>query len=303
MLCIGRNHQLAQWRPWNEFGDGAMTIKEQPQNSGHTLPDGSKMQAPKPLYDPEVRRSTHAEEARTLAKKHLTATLCSVSKQHEGHPYGSFVTYAMHEGQPIFLISALAEHTKNLMKNPKASLLISENTSENPLASARVTLVGNCRKLSDGEVEAARETYLRHHPSAAAYVDFRDFFFFGLEVSAIRYIGGFGKMSWFEHEDWITAEPDPLADHANDIITHMNEDHQDAMVLYCEAMSDAENVESAVMTGIDRYGFEMDATQHDGVHPIRIAFGQEVATPDEARIELVRMVKAARKALSSSGKV
>ena len=275
-----------------------MSIEEQPKNSGHTMADGSKMKPQKRLYDPETRRSSHAEEARTLAKQHVTATLCSISKQHDGHPYGSFVTYAMHGGQPIFLISALAEHTKNLMKNPKASLLISENTAENPLASARVTLVGSCRKLDDGEVDAARETYLRHHPSAVAYVDFRDFFFFGLEVSAVRYIGGFGKMSWFEHNDWMTAEPDPLSEHAHEIITHMNEDHEDAMVLYCETMSDAQNVQSAVMTCIDRYGFEMDATQKDGVHPIRIAFAHEVETPDEARIELVRMVKEARTKLA-----
>ena len=276
-----------------------MTIKEQPKTSGHTMAEGSKMKPQKPLYDPETRRSSHAEEARTLAQQHVTATLCSISKQHDGHPYGSFVTYAMHEGQPIFLISGLAEHTKNLMKNPKASLLISENSAENPLASARVTLVGACRKLDEEEVGAARETYLRHHPSAAAYVDFRDFFFFGLEVSAVRYIGGFGKMSWFEHSDWMTAEPDPLSAYADEIITHMNEDHEDAMVLYCETMSDAQNVQSAVMTGIDRYGFEMDATQTDGVHPIRIAFAREVETPDEARIELVRMVKEARKKLAS----
>ena len=65
-------------------------------------------------------------------------------------------------------------------------------------------------------------------------------------------------------------------------------------------MSRATDVESAVMTGIDRYGFEMEATLPTGTHPIRLAFGEEVSTPDEARIELVRMVKKARKMASSS---
>ena len=277
-----------------------MTIEEQPKNRGHTLSDGSKMKVQEVLYDKNVRRASHAEEARSLAERHSTATLCSVSKQHDGHPYGSFVTYAMHEGQPIFLISGLAEHTKNLMKNPKASLLISDNATDNPLASARVTLVGECKKLEEADIEGARATYLLHHPQASAYVDFRDFFFFGLEVSSIRYIGGFGKMSWFEHDDWISAEPDPLNDHAHDIIEHMNEDHADAMVLYCQTMSQATDVESAVMTGIDRYGFEMDAVLPTGTHPIRLAFNNEVSTPDEARVELVRMVKEARKKATSS---
>ncbi|DAC22509.1 MAG TPA: DUF2470 domain-containing protein [Candidatus Poseidoniales archaeon] len=277
-----------------------MTIEEQPKNRGHVLPDGSKMKVPEALYDINVRRASHAEEARTLAERHLTGTLCSVSKQHDGHPYGSFVTFAMHEGQPIFLISGLAEHTKNLMKNPKASLLISDNASVNPLASARATLIGQCKRLDEEHIEAARATYLHHHPEASAYVDFRDFNFFGLEVSSIRYIGGFGKMSWFEQEDWISAEPDPLNEHAHDIIQHMNEDHADAMVLYCQTMSRATDVESAIMTSIDRYGFEMDAVLPTGTHPIRLAFNNEVSTPDEARIELVRMVKEARKKATSS---
>ena len=279
-----------------------MAIKEQPQNAGHVLADGTKMVPKAVLYDINVQRSSHAEEARTLAARQITGTLCSVSKRHDAYPYGSFVTYAIHNGKPIFLISGLAEHTKNLRKNPKASLLISDSDGENPLAAARVTLLGECRKLADSEVAGARETYLKQHPSAADYVDFRDFSFYGLNVASIRYIGGFGRMSWFEEEDWISAEADPLGPHAEDIITHMNEDHADAMVLYCKTMSDATAVESATMTAIDRYGFEMHATLPDGTYPIRLAFEKEATTPDEARVELVRMVKKARKMLSSQGR-
>ena len=36
-------------------------------NPGHTLPDGGKMKQPELLYDPDVRQSSHAEDARTLA--------------------------------------------------------------------------------------------------------------------------------------------------------------------------------------------------------------------------------------------
>ena len=277
-----------------------MVKKTTHQNPGHTLSDGNKMKRPELLYDPDVRQSSHAEDARTLARRHTTATLCSVSKKHNGYPYGSFVTYSMYAGHPIFLISGLAEHTKNLMKNPRASLLISDNTAENPLASARVTLLGECLKLEEHEIEGAREAFLNDHPSAIAYVDFRDFFFFRLNVSSIRYIGGFGRMSWFEDDEWLDATPDPIGPHAKGIIEHMNEDHSDALIVYCKAMSKATTTQSAVMTTIDRYGFEMDATLSDGVHPIRIAFEHEVSSPEEARIQLVQMVKASRKILSSS---
>ena len=88
-----------------------MAIKEQPQNAGHVLADGTKMVPKAVLYDINVQRSSHAEEARTLAARQITGTLCSVSKRHDAYPYGSFVTYAIHNGKPIFLISGLAEQS------------------------------------------------------------------------------------------------------------------------------------------------------------------------------------------------
>jgi len=75
----------------------------------------------------------------------------------------------------------------------------------------------------------------------------------------------------------------------------MNDDHSDALILYCKTMSKATDTSEAVMTGIDRYGFEISANTNLGQRPIRLAFDNEVSTPDEARKELVMMVKKARK--------
>ena len=118
-----------------------------------------------------------------------------------------------------------------------------------------------------------------------------------LEVSEVRYIGGFGRMSWVTDKQWFQAEPDPMVPYANDIIEHMNDDHSDSMVLYCKAMSKATDTSSAVMTQIDRYGFEMSANTSEGPRPIRLAFNKEVSNSDEARKELVSLVKKARKLL------
>jgi len=260
----------------------------------HAPPKGHDTRNQELLYDPNVATSTHAEQARTLAEKMSTATLCTMSTSPEGFPYGSFVTYVIHEGNPIFLISALAEHTKNLLKSSKASLLIAEAGEGNPLALGRVTLVGECTKLPDHERDNAKKSFLSKHESAKFYVDFKDFSFYRLKVEAIRYIGGFGRMSWVEEETWLEAEPDPLVPYSMDIISHMNEDHSDAMVLYCKTMSKATDTTEAVMTGIDRYGFEMSATTEAGQRPIRLAFDKEVLDSEGARKELVKMVKKAR---------
>jgi len=261
----------------------------------HAPPKGSDTRSQDLLYDPDVATSTHAEQAKTLASKMNTATLCTMSIEPADFPYGSFVTYAVHDGHPIFLISALAEHTKNLLQNDKASLLVAEAADGgNPLALGRVTLVGKCTKVPDAECDAVKATFLAKHETASFYVDFKDFYFFRLQVQAIRYIGGFGRMSWVDEDKWMSASPDPLADSAMGIINHMNEDHADAMVLYCKTMSKAVDTTEAVMTGVDRYGFEMSATTGEGPRPIRLAFAQEATTPDEARKELVAMVKRAR---------
>ena len=272
----------------------AKNVKEIPR---HQPPKGSKSQDQELLYDPNVATSSHAEQALTIASKMSTATLCTMSIEPVGYPYGSFVTFALFNGNPIFLISGLAEHTKNLDKDCKASLLIAEAGEGNPLALGRVTLMGECKKLPDSDKKKARKIFLSKNPDSKFYIDFKDFYFYMLKVSEVRYIGGFGRMSWITDEQWFQAEPDPMVPYANDIIEHMNEDHADSMVLYCKAMSKATDTSSAVMTQIDRYGFEMSANTSEGPRPIRLAFSSEVSNAEEARKELVSLVKEARKIL------
>ncbi len=274
-----------------------MTENEQ-QIPRHAPPKGAKTQDQELLYDPNVPTASHAEQARTLAFKMGTATLCTMSVEPQGFPYGSFVTYALHEGNPIFLISSLAEHTKNLNNDSKASLLIAEAGEGNPLALGRVTLIGECKKLPDSEREAVKEIFTSKHEDSKFYVDFKDFFFYKLVVSEVRYIGGFGRMSWINNKEWFAAEPDPLAPYSLDIIEHMNEDHADTMILYCKTMSKAKDTSEASMTGIDRYGFEMSAMTGKGPRPIRLAFENEIKDSEEARKELVNMANKARKLLN-----
>src|ERR671910_2977974 len=206
--------------------------------------------APEPLYDVNVPTPTHAERARTLVARISTGTLCTLALEPEGYPYGSFVTVAFDAGDPIFLISGLAEHTKNLERDPRASLLVAEGGSADPLANGRVTMLGPCTRVQ-GDGGSARAAFLAVHPNSSYYADFRDFAFCKLQVDSVRYIGGYGRMSWIGKAEWQTAEPDPLSPSAAGIIAHMNADHADAMVPYCKAFSKATEITAANMTAID----------------------------------------------------
>jgi putative heme iron utilization protein len=259
----------------------------------HARPSGSTSE---PLYDVNIPTPTHAERARTLVAQMSTGTLCTIALEPEGYPYGSFVTVAFDDGNPVFLISGLAEHTRNLERDHRASLLVAESASEDPLANGRVTMLGPCTRVEE-DGGRARAAFLAAHPNAAYYADFRDFAFWKLRVNAIRYIGGYGRMSWIGQADWQAAEPDPLAPSAAGTIAHMNADHADAMVLYCKAFSKATDISSAKMTGVDRYGFDMSAKTLEGPRPVRVAFARPVSTPEQVRAALVALVKDARSRL------
>ena len=248
---------------------------------------------PEPLYDINIPTPTHAERARTLAARISTGTLSTLAIEPEGYPYGSFVTVAFDDGNPILLISALAEHTRNLERDARASLMVAESGAADPLANGRVTLLGPCTRV-EGDGAGARAAFFAAHPNSSYYADFRDFGFWTLRVDFVRYIGGYGRMSWISAADWRTAEPDPLASSAAGILAHMNADHADALVLYCKAFSKATEITAASMTGIDRYGFEMSAVTPQGPRPVRVAFAGPVSTPEEVRAALVAMVKDAR---------
>ena len=83
-----------------------------------------------------------------------------------------FVTVAAENGDPIFLISGLAEHTKNLERDPRASLLVAEGGSADPLANGRVTMLGPCTRVGD-DSGRARATFFAAHPNSTYYADFR----------------------------------------------------------------------------------------------------------------------------------
>ena len=62
------------------------------------------------------------------ARKFLYAThsgvLSTISARLEGYPFGSIAPFVLdHDGNPLILISTIAEHTKNIQADPRVSLI------------------------------------------------------------------------------------------------------------------------------------------------------------------------------------
>jgi predicted GIY-YIG superfamily endonuclease len=128
------------------------------------------------------------------------AVLSTHSTQLPGFPYGTAVPLVLDERQqPLLLISAPAEHTKNLLADPRASLAVVEPGRANVQDAARVTLVGRCEAFEPTAEQVQR--YLRYQPDAAQYLAL-DFRFFRMAVERARYIAGIGQMGWLEAAAW-----------------------------------------------------------------------------------------------------
>lgn len=245
---------------------------------------------------PQPPEPSHAERVRTLLSLASIGTLSTMSRKHPGFPFGSLMPFALDlAGRPIFLISNMAMHTQNLKTDSRCSLFVGQsNTDGDPLGAARATLIGNAEPIPEQDAASVREQYLARHENSRYWVDFSDFSFFRLQPIDLYYVGGFGVMGWVEAEDYRRAAPDPLADAAPGILTHMNADHVDSMILLARSYAQMEAAEAS-MTSVDRLGFSLRLKTKEGVKGVRINFLREVATAQEARKVLIEMVEQTRR--------
>ncbi|MBI1848036.1 MAG: DUF2470 domain-containing protein [Candidatus Rokubacteria bacterium] len=244
---------------------------------------------------PAVPEPSFAERARTLVHVGRTGSLATVSRRHPGHPFASVMPYAVDESsRPLFLISSMAMHTQNLQGDPRASLLVMQPGVEgDPLATGRVTLMGEARPVAKEDGAAVRAAYLAAHATAAYWVDFGDFSFWRLEVADVYFVGGFAAMGWIDARQYAEARPDPLADVAEGIMEHMNRDHADALVTYARFYA-SEDADRATMAAVDRLGFKLHLRKDERRWSARIAFPREVTTAGQSRAVLVEMLAKAR---------
>lgn len=243
----------------------------------------------------EVPEPSLAERARTLMHLGGVSSLSTMSQKHPGYPFGSVMPYAVDDGgAPIFLISAMAMHTHNIKREPKCTLLVQpDDAGSDPLGGARISVMGDVTVADDDQRDRLAELYLARHEQAQFWINFGDFKFFTMQVVDVYFIGGFGVMGWIKSEDYAAAAPDPIADAANDIIQHMNDDHVEAMQILARHHLGVE-ASNVNMTSVDRLGFNVKLLTDEGVRGGRIGFSEAVSSATEVRTMLVQMIKTLR---------
>ncbi len=251
---------------------------------------------PPPLAEiVDAARPSAAEEARTIAASTNTGTLASLTAT--GDPWASFVTYGLLDGAPVLCVSHLAEHGRNLAADPRASLaVVAPHGEADPLASPRITLAGVVETPVGEELEAARAVHVAAVPAAKYYIDYSDFTVWVLRVQRVRWVGGYGRMDSARAEDYAAATADPLAAHTAGAVEHLNADHSPALREMARVLGGYPDTESAICTGVDRYGLDIKVDTPRGSAYTRVGFGRRLGSVDELRSATVELVRRARQA-------
>lgn len=269
---------------------------------GHVVPVGSPAaammaQLPPLAQVPAAPTRSAAEEARTILASNVTGALATLSA--DGDPWASIVTYgALADGSPVFSLSTLAQHGRNIGRDQRASLAVSETVppARDPADSGRVTVAGVAEIPTGERLEEAKKVYEEAVASAAIFGAFSDFTWWVLKVERVRWVGGFGRMDSVGPESFAAAEADPVAPTAGGAIAHLNADHADSLLLIAQKLSGHTDAEKATCVGADRYGIDLDLLTARGRTSARVGFAEPAGRPDGLRAATVALVGRAREA-------
>jgi hypothetical protein len=238
---------------------------------------------PTPDFDP-------AKLAKSLLRRSRQGALATLMVG-SGDPYCSLVNLASHpDGSPILLISGLAVHTKNILADSRVSLMLDERAAGDPLEGARIMLSGRAEQ-AESDKDLLQRRYLNAHPSAEAFVSFKDFSFFRICPTGTHLVAGFGRIVDLKPPQFLTdlAGAEDLLAVEEGAVAHMNADHRDTMGLYATKLLGAAAGDWRC-TGCDPEGLDLQ----DGQTALRLDFPERVTNGTSLRKMLVRLAGEAR---------
>ncbi|KAJ4721256.1 FMN binding [Melia azedarach] len=235
------------------------------------------------------------EEIKTVLDRSGRGMLATFSEKYGGYPSGSMVDFACDaDGTPILAVSSLAVHTKDLLANPKCSLLVARDPEDR--TDLVITLHGDAISVTEKDQAAVRAAYLAKHPNAF-WVDFGDFQFMRIEPKVVRYVSGVatallgsGEFSKGEYQD---AKVDPIAQFSKPVASHMNKDHAEDTRLIVQH-STSIPVDSAYMLDLDSLGFNVKAGYQGNTFKLRIPFPRRAEDRKDVKTLIVEMLQTAK---------
>uniref|UniRef100_A0A6M2EBR6 CREG-like beta-barrel domain-containing protein n=1 Tax=Populus davidiana TaxID=266767 RepID=A0A6M2EBR6_9ROSI len=231
---------------------------------------------------------------RNLMEQARFAHLCTVmSRMHhrrEGYPFGSLVDFAPDSmGHPIFSFSPLAIHTRNLLVDPRCTLVV-QIPGWSGLSNARVTIFGDVFPLPEHQQEWAHKQYIAKHQQGPSQ-QWGNFYYFRMQnISDIYFIGGFGTVAWVDVKEYEALQPDKIAvDGGEQNLKELNAIFSKPLK---ELLSSETEVDDAAFISIDSKGTDIRVRQGAQFNIQRLSFedGHVVETLEEAKAALWKLI-------------
>ncbi|CAN1298728.1 hypothetical protein LINPERPRIM_LOCUS23931, partial [Linum perenne] len=231
---------------------------------------------------------------RNLMEQARFAHLCTVmSRMHhrrEGYPFGSLVDFAPDAmGHPIFSFSPLAIHTRNLLADPKCTLVV-QIPGWSSLSNARVTIFGDVYPLAEDEQEWAHKQYIAKHQQGPSQ-QWGNFYYFRMQnISDIYFIGGFGTVAWVDVKEYEALLPDKIAvDGGENNLKELNVMFSKRLK---ELLASEMEVDDAAIISIDSKGIDIRVRQGAQFNVQRLSFeeGLTVENLEEAKLAVRKVL-------------
>ena len=153
--------------------------------------------------DPNEARAEAVADAKRLMRLARTGALATLEAEGAGLLTTLVGVASDFDGAPLFLMSTLSRHTRNLARDPRASLLLTGARDRgDPLNHPRVTLGGRVEPDPAGR---AKSRYLQRNRKAALYAGFSDFGMFRLRIESVHFNGGFGRAAPLARADVLAS--------------------------------------------------------------------------------------------------
>jgi putative heme iron utilization protein len=281
------------------------TTTDDKKDSGHQSgssapalsPDDQKLVEIFQKHQSTATKLPLSEDIRTLIQySNGYGVISTNSVKYEGYPTGSVVGFSLDDnGNPFFVFSSMSAHTTDIAKDGRMSLTVTANEFKGA-ADGRAVLIGDVSRLPQDKVPAYRENYKARH-SDAFWIDFGDFTYFIMDnIKSVRFVGGFARAGEVSGADYLASKPDPLYPVAKRVMSHMNLDHEDALIAMVNHYVGVP-ASSAQMVSMDRLGITLTANltiAGGSVNKVRIPYPREVSQPKAVKEMLVEMTNASK---------
>ncbi|XP_031090664.1 uncharacterized protein LOC115995699 isoform X2 [Ipomoea triloba] len=239
------------------------------------------------LHKPALAVRNLMEQARFA---HLCTVMSKMHHRREGYPFGSLVDFATDPmGHPIFLLSPLAIHTRNLIGEPRCTLVV-QVPGWTGLSNARVTIFGDIYPLPEDQQEWAHKQYTAKHQQGSSQ-QWANFYYFRMEsISDIYFIGGFGTVAWVDVKEYEALEPDKIAVHGGE--QYLKELNAVFSKPLKELLSREAEVDDVALISIDSKGTDIRVRQGAQFNIQRMSFEADhsVETLEEAKEALWKLM-------------